>query len=109
MSEWRLMLPGSEWRSESPECFVPPCGAEPLFETTTSETLGIRKFLEMSMADLRDQVTRASKDRKVHPKQFKQIKAHAMILTTWMVSALQMVDGMLAETKAVEPTETQKQ
>lgn len=109
MSEWRPMLPGSEWRPESPERFVPPRGAEPLFETTTAETLGIRKFLEMSMADLRDQVTRASKDRAVPPKQFKQIKAHAMILTTWMVSALQMVDGMLAEAKAAEPTETQKQ
>lgn len=95
--------------TESPQRWVPPRGAEPIFETTTAETLGIRKFLEMSMTDLRDQVTRASKDRKVHPKQFKQIKAHAMILTTWMVSALQMVDGMLAEAKAAEPTETQKQ
>lgn len=79
---------------------LPEDGRSPMFETTLKETLGIRKFLEMSMADLRDQVEKASKDMLVTPRQFKHIKAHAVILTAWMVSALEMVDGMLADAKA---------
>lgn len=67
---------------------------EPIFETDLVETLGIRKFIEMSLADLNDQVTKASKDRAMSPKQFD------LIVTAWLTSALQTVDGMLADAKA---------
>lgn len=74
--------------------------SEPLFEANLIETLGIRKFIEMSLADLNDQVTKASKDRAMSPKQFDLIKLNAMIVTAWLTSALQTVDGMLADAKA---------
>lgn len=77
-----------------------PDDQELIFETDLVETLGIRKFIEMSLADLNDQVTKASKDRAMSPKQFDLIKLNAMIVTAWLTSALQTVDGMLAEAKA---------
>jgi hypothetical protein len=73
---------------------------ELLFEADLTETLGIRKFIEMSLADLNDQVTKASKDCSIPAKQFDLIKFNAMIVTAWLTSALQTVDGMLAEAKA---------
>lgn len=98
------------WRSRSAIASGAPAdGCTPMFETNLAETLGIRKFLEMSMADLRDQVAKAGKDPKVHVKQFKMIKAHATILTAWMVSALEMVDSMLAEAKARSETSLAEQ
>jgi hypothetical protein len=87
--------------------YVPPRGAEPIFSTDLPETLGIRKFLEMSMADLREQIKHASKDSSISPKRFRQMKTHATILTVWMVSALEMVDNMLSEAKAREPVQPQ--
>lgn len=88
---------------------APADGRTLMFETDLVETLGIRKFLEMSMADLRDQVAKAGKDPKVNAKKFKMIKANATILTAWMVSALEMVDGMLAEAKARSETSLAEQ
>lgn len=82
---------------------------EPLFECNLTELLGIRKFLEMSMADLREQVEKASRDAALTTKQFNSIKTHALILTTWMGSALQMTGNMLSTAKAAAPTEIQKQ
>ena len=79
---------------------VPPAtGQEPAFETTLAETLAIRKFIEMSLADIKGQLERAAKDgtpRRV----FAQQKASAVIITAWLTSALMMVDGMLAEAAA---------
>jgi hypothetical protein len=86
---------------------APHDGCAPLFETNLTETLGIRKFLVMSMEDLQDQVKRAAKDRSMHPKQFRAIKAQALLLTNWMTSALQMVDGMLGA--AAQPEQETKQ
>lgn len=76
--------------------------ADPIFETTLEETLGIRKFLEMSKADLREQLKRAAKH---NPRRFKEMRAHAAVLIAWMDSALEMVDNMLAEAKAREPVQ----
>lgn len=79
---------------------IPTPEPELLFEADLAETLGIRKFIEMSLADLNDQVTKASKDSAIPAKQFDLIKLNAMIVTAWLTSALQTVDGMLAEAKA---------
>ena len=42
---------------------APPDGQAPMFETNLQETLGIRKFIEMSIADLRTQLEQAAKAR----------------------------------------------
>lgn len=77
---------------------------QPIFETTLQETLGIRKFLEMSMADLREQLARAALDPRVPKKVFTAQKRTAEILTAWMVSALATVDAMLADAAAKTKT-----
>lgn len=76
---------------------------EPIFTTDLAETLGIRKFLEMSIADLETQVRAAARDPRTPAKHFSQVKANAVVITAWLVSALEMVDGMLAQAKAASP------
>jgi hypothetical protein len=67
----------------------------PVFETNLQETLGIRKFIEMSMADLRTQLEKAARDGTPKHK-FAAMKQNAFVITAWLTSALMMVDGMLA-------------
>jgi hypothetical protein len=82
----------------------PPDGKTPMFETTLQETLGIRKFIEMSIADLRTQLEIASKDGTPR-KLFLAQKQNAFVITAWLTSALIMVDGMLqdAASRATKP------
>ena len=72
-----------------------PDGQSPMFETTLMETLGIRKFIEMSIADIRTQLEKASRDG-TDRKLFAAQKQNAFVITAWLTSALMMVDGMLA-------------
>ena len=81
---------------------VPPDGQSPLFETTLLETLGIRKFIEMSIADIRIQLEKAAKDGTPR-KLFLAQKQNAHVITAWLLSALMMVDGMLASAAASQP------
>lgn len=83
-----------------------PASRQPLFETNFAETLGIRKFLVMSLEDIQMQVKRAARDPALHPKQFRALKVNAMVVTAWLTSALQMVDGMLG---AAAPTQETQQ
>jgi hypothetical protein len=89
----KIILP----RSETTATGAPADGETPLFETTLEETLGIRKFIEMSIADMRVQLEAASKDRGLPAKKFKQMKTSAIIVTAWLTSSLEMVDGMLRD------------
>lgn len=73
----------------------PADGQSPMFETTLMETLGIRKFIEMSIADIRTQLEKASRDGTPR-KLFLAQKQNAFVITAWLTSALMMVDGMLA-------------
>jgi hypothetical protein len=82
-----------------------PGGRAPLFETDLRETLGIRKFLVMSLEDIRIQLERASRDRSLHPKRFRSMKVNSLVLTTWLTSALEMVDGMLGAAAPTQETE----
>jgi hypothetical protein len=74
---------------------APPDGQSPIFETTLLETLGIRKFIEMSIADIRTQLEKASRDG-TDRKLFLAQKQNAHVITAWLLFALMMVDGMLA-------------
>ena len=78
-----------------------PDGQSPMFETTLMETLGIRKFIEMSIADIRTQLEKASRDG-TDRKLFAAQKQNAFVITAWLTSALMMVDGMLASAAATE-------
>jgi len=78
-----------------------PAGPAPLFETNLQETLGIRKFLVMSLEDVRAQLAAAAKDPKVPRAHFNRMKVNAMVITAWLTSALAMVDQMLG---AAAPT-----
>ena len=71
-----------------------PVDPEPAFETTLAETLAIRKFIEMSISDIRTQLERAAKDGTPR-KLFLAQKSNATVITAWLTSALMMVDGML--------------
>ena len=73
----------------------PADGVSPMFETNLLETLGIRKFIEMSIADIRTQLENASKDGTPR-KLFLAQQQNAFVITAWLASALMMVDGMLA-------------
>jgi hypothetical protein len=75
---------------------APLDGQTPLFETNLQETLGIRKFIEMSMADLRIQLEKAARDG-TQPKQFAAMKQNAFVITAWLTSALMTVDAMLQD------------
>ena len=75
---------------------APPDGATPMFETTLLETLAIRKFVQMSIDDIRTQLALAAKDGTPR-KLFLAQKQNAFVITAWLTSALMMVDGMLAE------------
>ena len=70
---------------------------EPAFETSLNETLAIRKFIEMSIEDIKAQTEQAARDR---VKDFESIKHNAFVITAWLTSALLMVDGMLSEAAA---------
>ena len=72
-----------------------------MFETTLMETLGIRKFIEMSIADIRTQLEKAAKD-DTDRKLFAAQKQNAFVITALLTSALMMVDGMLASAAATE-------
>lgn len=74
---------------------APPDGQSPMFETNLHETLGIRKFIEMSIADIRTQLEKAARDGTPR-KLFLAQKQNAFVITAWLTSALMMVDGMLA-------------
>lgn len=82
-----------------------PGGRAPLFETNLAETLGIRKFLVMSLEDIQIQIRHAARDPAVHPKRFRSMKVNAMVITAWLTSALQMVDGMLGAAAPTRETE----
>ncbi len=78
-----------------------PDGQSPMFETTLMETLGIRKFIEMSIADIRTQLEKAARDG-TDRKLFAAQKQNAFVITAWLTSALMMVDSMLASAAATE-------
>ena len=78
-----------------------PDGQSPMFETTLMETLGIRKFIEMSIADIRTQLEKAASDG-TDRKLFAVQKQNAFVITAWLTSALMMVDSMLASAAATE-------
>ena len=80
---------------------APPDGQTPLFETNLQETLGIRKFIEMSIADIRTQLEKSASDG-TDRKLFAAQKQNAFVITAWLTSALMMVDGMLASAAATE-------
>ena len=82
---------------------APHDGQAPAFETTLAETLAIRKFIEMSIEDLRQQLELSSKDGTPR-KLFLAQKANAFVITAWLTSALMTVDGMLAS--AAQRTQT---
>jgi hypothetical protein len=82
---------------------APPDGQSPMFETTLMETLGIRKFIEMSIADIRTQLEKAARDGTPR-KLFLAQQQNAFVITAWLTSALMMVDGMLASAAATQPT-----
>lgn len=82
---------------------APPDGQSPMFETTLMETLGIRKFIEMSVADIRVQLEKASRDG-TPQRLFLAQKQNAFVITAWLTSALMMVDGMLASAAITEQT-----
>ena len=78
---------------------------EPAFETTLAETLAVRKFIELGISDLRQQLEQAARDTDLgrhgtSKKLFNAQKANAVVITAWLTSALMMVDGMLAEAAA---------
>ncbi len=79
----------------------PPDGQSPMFETTLVETLGIRRFIEMSVADIRTQLEKAARDG-TDRGLFAAQKQNAFVITAWLTSALMMVDGMLASAAATE-------
>lgn len=83
---------------------APGDGETPMFETTLMETLAIRKFVEMSIDDIRTQVTRAAKDGTPR-KLFEAQKQNAFVITAWLTSALMTVDGMLAATTIQDNTD----
>jgi len=82
---------------------APPDGRNPMFETSLQETLGIRKFIEMSIADIRSQLERAAIDGTPR-KLFNAQKANGFIITAWLTSALMTVDGMLSDAAARSTT-----
>lgn len=97
MSGQLIRLPKPKLKLPKTATAVPPTTeTPPLFETDLSETLGIRKFIEMSMADLRSQLEIAAKDGTPR-KQFLEMKANAFVITAWLTSALMTVDGMLQD------------
>jgi hypothetical protein len=91
-----------KWR-ETIASGQPADGVSPMFETTLMETLGIRKFIEMSIADIRTQLEKASRDGTPR-KLFLAQKQNAFVITAWLTSALMMVDGMLASAAISNPT-----
>ena len=78
---------------------APADGRSPMFETTLVETLAIRKFVEMSIADIRAQLERAAKDGTPR-KLFLAQKQNGYVITAWLTSALMTVDVMLGEAAA---------
>ena len=82
---------------------APPDGKSPMFETTLVETLAIRKFVEMSIADIRAQLERAAKDGTPR-KLFLAQKQNGYVITAWLTSALMTVDAMLGEAAARSTT-----
>lgn len=85
---------------------APPDSEAPLFECSLAENLGIRKFLIMSMEDLKGQMEQASRQTKTGQlprKQFNQMMNSSIILTAWMTSALATCDAMLADAAARTP------
>ena len=82
---------------------APSNGQTPMFETTLLETLGIRKFIEMSIVDIRTQLEKASRDG-TDRKLFAAQKQNAFVITAWLTSALMMVDGMLASAALTDNT-----
>jgi hypothetical protein len=84
-----------------------PAGPQPLFETNLQETLGIRKFLVMSLEDMRQQIATAAQDPKVTRAHFNRMKVNAMVITAWLTSALAMVNQMLGA--AAQPEQETEQ
>lgn len=82
---------------------APADGRSPMFETTLVETLAIRKFVEMSIADIRAQLERAAKDGTPR-KLFLAQKQNGYVITAWLTSALMTVDAMLGEAAARSTT-----
>jgi hypothetical protein len=85
-----------------------PTTPAPLFETNLQETLGIRKFLIMSLEDTRQQIALAARDPKVSRAHFNRMKANALVITAWLTSALEMVDGMLGAAAPQPEQETEQ-
>jgi hypothetical protein len=85
-----------------------PTTLAPLFETNLTETLGIRKFLIMSLEDTRQQIALAARDPQVSRAHFNRMKVNAVVITAWLTSALEMVDQMLG-TAASQPEQEIKQ
>jgi hypothetical protein len=85
-----------------------PAGPQPLFETNLQETLGIRKFLVMSLEDTCQQIALAARDPKVTRARFNRMKVNAMVITAWLTSALAMVDQMLGATAPQPAQETEQ-
>jgi hypothetical protein len=82
---------------------APADGRAPMFETTLVETLAIRKFVEMSIADIRAQLELAARDGTPR-KLFLAQKQNGYVITAWLTSALMTVDAMLGEAAARSST-----
>ena len=78
---------------------APVDGQSPLFELDLLGMLAVRKFLEMSQADLVQSLRVLSVDPRVSRKQFLESKQVADLLCTWMAGCTGTIDTMLQNAK----------
>lgn len=73
-------------------------GPQPLMETNVRDTLAIRRFLDASIRDMTGQLLHAKREceaGRITVKQFRETKAVAELISTWLIGSLATVDTMM--------------
>lgn len=75
-------------------------GIEPTIETTFTELLAIKKFLQFQLDDIFYQLNKMSKTKHLRPHEFKKAKHTAELLAAYLINTLTEIDSRMAN----EPT-----
>jgi len=69
---------------------------EPAIETTFTETLAIRRFVQFQLDDVKFQLEEMAKTKGLRPAQFKEAKYTAEILMAYLLNTLIELDARLS-------------
>lgn len=68
----------------------------PTIETTFTETLAIRKFIQFQLDDIHFQLSELAKTKGLRPREFKDAKATAELLAAYLLNTLAELDARIA-------------